>query len=31
MNTVGLRLTCEGAKEQHGNQNEKSGDPQQHT
>ncbi len=31
MKTVGLRLTCEGAKEQHGNKSEEGADPQQHT
>ena len=28
--TVGLRLTCEGAKEHHDKQNKESADPQQH-
>jgi len=31
MKTVSLCLICEGAKEKHGNQNEKSADLKQHT
>ena len=31
MNTVGLRLSCEGAKDQHSEKNEKSADLKHHT